>query len=34
MTLLGKPYTKDGSSAEDKALELFSELMVERIQSL
>lgn len=34
MTLMGKPYTKDGPSAEDKALDLFSELMVERIQSL
>lgn len=31
---MGKPYTKDGPSAEDKALDLFSELMVERIQSL
>lgn len=34
MTLMGKPYTKDGPSAEDKALDLFSELMIERIQSL
>lgn len=34
MTLMGKSYTKDGPSAEDKALDLFSELMVERIQSL
>lgn len=31
---MGKSYTKDGPSAEDKALDLFSELMVERIQSL
>ena len=31
---MGKPYTKDGPSAEDKALDLFSELMIERIQSL
>ena len=31
---MGKSYTKDGPSAEDKALDLFSELMIERIQSL
>lgn len=31
---MGKPYNKDGPSAEDKALELFSDLMVERILAL
>ncbi len=31
---MGKPYNKDGPSAEDKALDLFSDLMIERIQSL
>ena len=31
---MGKPYTKDGPSAEDKALDLFAEMMIARIQSL
>lgn len=31
---MGKPYTKEGSSAEDKALDLFADMMIERIQSL
>lgn len=34
MTLMGKPYTKDGPSAEDKALDLFAEMMIDKIQSL
>lgn len=29
-----KPYTKEGPSAEDKALDLFADMMIERIQSL
>ena len=31
---MGKPYTKEGPSAEDKALDLFADMMIERIQSL
>ncbi|SHI50228.1 zincin-like metallopeptidase domain-containing protein [Bacteroides stercorirosoris] len=31
---MGKPYTKEGPSAEDKALGLFADMMIERIQSL
>ena len=31
---MGKPYTKEGPSAEDKALDLFAEMMIEKIQSL
>lgn len=31
---MGKPYAKEGSSAEDKALDLFADMMIERIQSL
>ena len=31
---MGKPYTKEGLSAEDKALDLFADMMIERIQSL
>ena len=31
---MGKPYTKEGPSAEDKALDLFAAMMIERIQSL
>ncbi len=31
---MGKPYAKDGPSAEDKALDLFADMMIERIQSL
>lgn len=31
---MGKQYTKEGPSAEEKALDLFSDLMIERIQSL
>lgn len=34
MTRMGKPYSKDGSSAEDRALDLFSEMMISKIQSL
>lgn len=29
-----KPYTKDGPSAEDKAIDLFAEMMIDKIQSL
>ena len=29
-----KPYAKEGPSAEDKALDLFADMMIERIQSL
>ena len=29
-----KPYAKEGQSAEDKALDLFADMMIERIQSL
>ena len=28
------PYAKEGPSAEDKALDLFADMMIERIQSL
>ena len=31
---MGKPYAKEGPSAEDKALDLFADMMIERIQSL
>lgn len=31
---MGKPYNKDGPSAEDKALDLFAEMMIDKIQSL
>lgn len=31
---MGKPYTKEGPSAEGKALDLFADMMIERIQSL
>lgn len=31
---MGKPYTKDGPSAEDKALDLFADMMIDKIQSL
>ena len=31
---MGKPYAKEGQSAEDKALDLFADMMIERIQSL
>lgn len=31
---MGKPYAKEGPSAEDKALGLFADMMIERIQSL
>ena len=31
---MGKPYTKEGPSAGDKALDLFADMMIERIQSL
>ena len=31
---MGKPYAKEGPSAEDKALDLFANMMIERIQSL
>jgi hypothetical protein len=31
---MGKPYTKEGPRAEDKALDLFADMMIERIQSL
>lgn len=31
---MGKPYNKDGPSAEDKALDLFCDMMIEKIQSL
>lgn len=31
---MGKPYNKDGPSAEDKALDLFAEMMIGKIQSL
>ena len=31
---MGKPDTKEGPSAEDKALDLFADMMIERIQSL
>lgn len=34
MTLMGKPYIKDGPSAEDKTLDLFAEMMIDKIQSL
>lgn len=29
---MGKPYAKEGPSAEDKALDLFADMMIERIQ--
>ena len=32
--IMGKPYAKEGPSAEDKALDLFADMMIERIQSL
>lgn len=32
--IMGKPYAKEGPSAEDKALDLFANMMIERIQSL
>lgn len=31
---MGKAYAKEGPSAEDKALDLFADMMIERIQSL
>lgn len=31
---MGKPYNKDGPSAEDKALDLFADMMIKKIQSL
>lgn len=31
---MGKAYAKEGPSAEDKALDLFTDMMIERIQSL
>ena len=31
---MGKPYAKEGPSAEDKAPDLFADMMIERIQSL
>lgn len=31
---MGKPYAKEGPSAEDKALDLFADMMIERIRSL
>lgn len=31
---MGKAYAKEGPSAEDKALDLFADVMIERIQSL
>ena len=31
---MGKPDAKEGPSAEDKALDLFADMMIERIQSL
>ena len=31
---MGKPYNKDGPSAEDKALDLFADMMIEKIKSL
>lgn len=31
---MGKPYAKEGPSAEDKELDLFADMMIERIQSL
>lgn len=31
---MGKPYANKGPSAEDKALDLFADMMIERIQSL
>lgn len=31
---MGKPYNKDGPSAEEKALDLFAETMIAKIQSL
>lgn len=31
---MGKTYNKDGPSAEDKALDLFAEMMISKIQSL
>ena len=31
---MGKPYAKEGPSAEGKALDLFADMMIERIQSL
>ena len=27
---MGKPYTKEGPSAEDKALDLFADMMIEK----
>ena len=30
----GKGYGKEGPSAEDKALDLFADMVIERIQSL
>lgn len=31
---MGKPYNKDGPSAEDKALDFFCDMMIEKIQSM